>query len=119
MPRKCLTGRRKRPSQTGAQGTLPRALEDKGSNIKITVTNISSNGLFGGSGAKFGSLRNRRGVREGGDGRVQTKLFLSVSNDGNGRFSLFTGVGAGRAGKRPALDDEENPYGKKMKVNST
>ena len=58
----------------------------------------SSNKLFGGSGAKFGSLRNRRGVREGGDGRFQTKLCLNVSNDGNGKFSLFTGVGVRKAG---------------------
>ena len=74
--------------------------------------------MFGGSGAKFASLRNRRGVREGGDGRFQTKLFLSISNDGNGRFSLFTGEGVRKAGKRPADDNQEIPSGKKLKVKS-
>ena len=116
LPRKFLTARRKRPSQTEAQSTMPGVEEDRAG---IISNNISSNELFGGSGSKFRSLRNRRGVREGGDGRVQTKLFLSVSNDGNGRFSLFTGVGAGRARKRPAVDYEENPSEKKVKVNST
>ena len=83
------------------------------------MNRIPSSEVFGGSGAKFASLRNRRGVREGGDGRFQTKLFLSISNDGNGRFSLFTGVGIGKAGKRPAEFNEDNPSGKKTKVQST
>ena len=109
LPRNFLTGRRRRPSQTGDQSTLPRVEEvhplaplvrqDPRGDGDIG-NRSSSNKLFGGSGARFGSLRNRRGVREGGDGRFQTKLFLNVSNDGNGKFSLFTGVGVRKAGKK-------------------
>ena len=136
LPRKCLAGKRRRPCQTGDQSTQPRVEEE--SNVREGEVHplaqlvqqeprgdgdmenrIPSNELFGGSGARFASLRNRRGVREGEDGRFQTKLFLSCSNDGNGKFSLFTGVGVGKAGKRPADVNEENPSGKKVKVQST
>ena len=96
-PRKCLTALRRKLSQS----TPP-----PGSN---------AGKLFGGSGAKFASLRNRRGVRGGEDGRIQTKLMLRVSNDGNGRFSLFSsGVGGVRAEKRPAESDI-NTSEKKLK----
>ena len=136
LPRKCLTGRRRRPSQNGDQSTLPRGEEDSSVQQKgevhplaqlvqqeprgdgDMVNQIPSSEVFGGSGAKFASLRNRRGVREGGDGRFQTKLFLSISNDGNGRFSLITGEGVTKAGKRPADDNQEIPSGKKLKVQS-
>ena len=48
---------------------------------------------FGGSGARFSSLRNRRGVRSGQDGLVQKRLVLTVLNGGDGRFSLSIGGG--------------------------
>ena len=50
---------------------------------------------FGGSGARFGTLRNRRGVRGGTDGLVQTRLRLSIVNDAGGKFSLVAGESAG------------------------
>ena len=43
---------------------------------------------FGGSGAKFTALRNRRGVRAGQDGLIQKRLNLTV---GGGKFSLSLG----------------------------
>ena len=53
----------------------------------------------------------------GEDGRFQTKLILRVSNDGNGKFSLFTsGVEGVRAGKRSAEDEENTSDKKKMKL---
>ena len=55
---------------------------------------------FGGSGARFGSLRNRRGVRAGQDGLVQKRLVLTVVNGGDGRFSLSIG------GKRKVDESE-------------
>ena len=48
---------------------------------------------FGGSGARFSSLRNRRGVRSGQDGLVQKRLVLTVLNGGDGSFSLSIGGG--------------------------
>ena len=56
---------------------------------------------FGGSGARFGKLRNRRGVRGGTDGLLQTRLRLSIVNDGGGKFSLFAGESAGIKKKEP------------------
>ena len=73
LPRKYLTGRRRRPSQIGDKSTLPRVEEDSNvhegevhplaqlvqqepSGDGDTVKRIPSNELFGGSGAKFGSL---------------------------------------------------------------
>ena len=53
MPRKCLTARRRKPSQS----TPPPGSYDS-----------NTGKLFGGSGPKFASLRNRRGVRGGEDG---------------------------------------------------
>ena len=55
---------------------------------------------FGGSGARFGSLRNRRGVRAGQDGLVQKRLVLNMVNGVNGRFSLSIG------GKRKVDESE-------------
>ena len=46
---------------------------------------------FGGSGAKFTALRNRRGVRGGQDGLIQKRLNLTLVNGGNGKFSLSLG----------------------------
>ena len=46
---------------------------------------------FGGSGAKFTPLRNRRGVRAGQDGLIQKRLNLTVVNGGEGKFSLSLG----------------------------
>ena len=46
---------------------------------------------FGGSGAKFTPLRNRRGVRAGQDGLIQKRLNLTVVNGGDGKFSLSLG----------------------------
>ena len=51
---------------------------------------------FGGSGARFASLRNRRGVRGGEDGLIQTRLKLSIVTSGDGKFSLFAGKSAGK-----------------------
>ena len=44
---------------------------------------------------------------------------LSCLNYGIGKISLFIGEGFRKAGKRPADVNEENPYGRKVKVNST
>ena len=51
---------------------------------------------FGGSGARFASLRNRRGVRGGADGLIQTRLKLSIVPSGDGKFSLFAGESVGK-----------------------
>ena len=85
LPRKYLTGRRRRPSQTGDQSTLPRVEEvhplaplvqqDPRGDGDIGNSS-SSNELFGGSGAKFGLLSNRRGVREGGRWPVPDEAVL-------------------------------------------
>ena len=113
MPRKCLTGRRRRSSQTEDQSKPPEVEQDSAPDDSVS----NARKLFGGSGAKFASLRNRRGVRGGEDGRFQTKLILRVSNDGNGKFSLFTsGVEGVRAGKRSAEDEENTSDKKKMKL---
>ena len=114
MPRKYLTGKRRRPSQT--EDKLKPQEKDQASATISPDTDSKAGKLFGGSGAKFATLRNRRGVRGGEDGRFQTKLLLRVTNNGNGKFSLFTsGVEGVRAGKRPA-ESEENTSEKKMRL---
>ena len=115
LPRKWLPGRRRKPSQTEDHNEPPEVSQDNAPIISDTISNAGK--LFGGSGAKFASLRNRRGVRGGEDGRFQTKLILRVSNDGNGKFSLFpSGVEGVRAGKRSAEDEENTSDKKKMKL---
>ena len=52
---------------------------------------------FGGSGARFATLRNRRGVKGGADGMIQTRLRLSIVNDGGGKFSLCAGESDGKS----------------------
>ena len=72
--------------------------------------------MFGGSGAKFAPLRNRRGVQSGSDGRVQGKILLTVSSEGKGKFSLsLSGGDGGQTGKRPA-ENTLSPGAKKRKV---
>ena len=51
---------------------------------------------FGGSGARFATLRNSRGVRGDADGLVQTRFRLSIVYDGDGKFSLCSGESAGK-----------------------
>ena len=72
--------------------------------LEVVGQNLPHYATGGGSGGEGGE-----------DGRFQTKLLLRVSNNGNGKFSLFTsGVEGVRAGKRPA-ESEENTSEKKIR----
>ena len=128
LPKKyILAGRRKtgsKPQAGGGSGTTSTSAErqpescgtgeenNKASKVvpvpmgvlgQDTLTNPPAIS-FGGSGAKFSSLRNRRGVRAGQDGLVQKRLVLTVVNGGDGRFSLSIG------GKRK-IDESEGEMG--------
>ena len=76
-----------------------------GGGVRVRDESIKPRGVlaatpkFGGSGARFATLRNRRGVRGGADGLVQTRLRLSIVNNGGGNFSLCAGESAGKSEK--------------------
>ena len=86
--RRWLTARRRQGARAGA------GVQNESRGVLETTPK------FGGSGARFATLRNRRGVRGGKDGLVQTRLKLSIVNVGNGKFSLFAGESAGRNQER-------------------
>ena len=44
---------------------------------------------------QFETLKNR-GVRVGADGMIQTRLILSIVNNGGGKFSLCAGESEGK-----------------------
>ena len=115
MHRKCLAARR--PSQTGDPPGTPIGGDQDGVPDCPGTGRIdgSARKLFGGSGEKICLTTQQEGVRGGEDGRIQSKLMLRVSNDGNGKFSLFnSGIEGARAGKRPA-ENQENTSEKKLK----
>ena len=86
-----VAGRRKTERQPRRQPEIGRggasSMVEAGGVLGQDTQAIS----FGGSGAKFTALRNRRGVRAGQDGLIQKRLNLTVVNVGGGKFSLSLG----------------------------
>ena len=112
LPRKFLKAKSRR------QEPPKVVLEDRNTTPEQSTPRGEPGGpkqTFGGSGAKFAPLRNRRGVKSGCDGRVQGKILLNVSSDGKGKFSLsLMGGEGGQNGKRPA-ENNLSPRAKKRK----
>ena len=110
-PRKTLTAKRGRQATPKRGDEVVLEVRDR-----VRSTPEKSKRMFGGSGAKFAPLRNRRGVQKGSDHRVQGKILLNVSSEGKGRFSLsLSGGDGGQTGKRPA-ENNLSPGAKKRKV---